>query len=76
MIVLWTKTDALDIDKVGQLMNEGKSLAEAMKEGPEKAWAEFERENYPMFNGLKYPPKAYVRFRGEYYIYSYLEVIS
>ena len=76
MIVLWTKADALDIDKIGQLMNEGNSLVEAMKEGPEKAWAEFERENYPMFNRLKYPPKAYVRFRGEYYSYSYLVAIS
>ena len=76
VIVLWTKTDALDIDKIGQLMNEGNSLAEAMEQAPKKAWADFENKNYPIFNEFRYPPKAYVVFRGKHYSYSYLAAIG
>ena len=76
VVVLWTKIDSLDLDKIRQLMKEGKSQAEAMEQAPEKAWADFEKKNYPVLNGFKYPPKAYVAFRSEHYSYSYLAVIG
>ena len=76
VIVLWTKTDSLDLDKIKQLMKEGNSQAEAMEQAPEKAWADFEMRNYPIFNRFKYLPKAYVAFRSEHYSYSYLEIIG
>ena len=76
VIVLWTKTDSLDLDKIRQLMKEGNSKAEAMEEAPKKAWADFEEKNYPILNRFKYPPKAYVVFRSEHYSYSYWAVIG
>jgi len=63
VIVLWTKTDSLDLDKIKQLMKEGNNKAEAMEQAPKKAWADFEEKFYPMFNMFKYPPKGYVVFR-------------
>jgi len=64
VILLWTKTDALDVDKIMQLMDEGNSLAEAKEQAPRKAWADFEEENYPIFDRFKYPPKAFVVLRN------------
>ena len=69
VIVLWTKTDSLDLDKIRQLMKEGNSKAEAMEEAPKKAWADFEEKIYPIFNRFKYLPKAYVVLRSECYSY-------
>ena len=68
VIVLWTKTDSLDLGKIKQLMKEGKNQAEAMEQAPKKAWDDFERKNYPIFNTFKYQPKAHVVFRSEHYI--------
>ena len=62
MIVLWTKTDSLDLDKIKQLMKEGNNQAEAIEQAPKKAWADFEKKNYLVLNKLKYSPKAYVVF--------------
>ena len=76
VIVLWTKTNSLDLDKIKQLMKEGNNQAEAMKQAPEKAWADFEKKNYPIFNRFKYPPKAYVVFQSGHYSYSYFAVIN
>ena len=77
VIVLWTKTDALDLDKIKQLMKEGINQAEAMEQAPKKAWDDFEKKNYPILNHeFKYPPKAYVAFRSEHYGYSSLAVIG
>ena len=75
VIVLWTKTDSLDLDKFGQLMKEGSNMAEAMEQAPQKAWADFEEKIYPIFNRFKYPPKAYVVFQSEHYSDSYCGVI-
>jgi len=61
---LWTKTDSLDLDKIKQLMKEGNNQTEAMEQAPKKAWDDFEKKNYPIFNRFKYPPKAYVVFRS------------
>ena len=47
VIVLWTKTDSLDLGKIKQLMKEGKNQAEAMEQAPKKAWDDFEKKNYP-----------------------------
>ena len=76
ILKLWTKTDTLDLDNIMQLMNEGNSLAKAKKQAPEKVWADFENENYPIFNRFKYPPEAYVVFQSEHYSYPYLAVIG
>ena len=76
VIVLWTKTDSLDLDRVDQLMKEGNNLAEAMEQAPKKAWDDFEKKIYPIFNTFKYRPKAYVAFRSEHYNYSYLAIVG
>ena len=76
MIVLWTKTDSLDLGKIKQLMKEGNNQAEAMEQAPKKAWADFENKNYPIFNQFRYPPKGYVVFRSKHYNYSYLAAIG
>ena len=67
MIVLWTKTDSLDVAKIKQLMKEGNSRSEAIKQAPEKAWADFEKDIYQRLDKFKYPPKAYVVFWSKYY---------
>ena len=67
MIVLWTKTDSLDVAKIKQLIKEGNSRSEAMEQAPKKAWADFEKNIYQRFHEFKYPPKAYVVFRSKYY---------
>ena len=76
VIVLWTKTDALDLAKIKQLMKKGNNRTEAMEQAPKKAWDDFEEKNYPVFNTFKYKPKAYVVLRSEHYSYSYLIVIG
>ena len=76
VIVLWTKTDSLDLNKIRQLMKEGNNQAEAMEQAPKKAWADFEQKNYPILNRFKYPPKGYAVFRSEHYSYSYWAVIG
>ncbi|KAF8799074.1 hypothetical protein BYT27DRAFT_7202008, partial [Phlegmacium glaucopus] len=63
VIVLWTKTDSLDVAKIKELMKEGRSRSEAMQEAPQKAWVDYESNIYPLFDRFKYPPKAYVVFR-------------
>ncbi|KAF8800441.1 era-like GTP-binding protein, partial [Phlegmacium glaucopus] len=63
VIVLWTKTDSLDIAKIKQLMKEGNSRAEAMQQAPQKAWTDFEQSIHQRFEEFKYPPKGYVVFR-------------
>ena len=68
VIVLWTKTDSLDLNKIKQLMKEGNNQAEAMEQAPKKAWADFEEKIYPIFNRFKYLPKAYVVLRSEHFI--------
>jgi len=35
-----------------------------MEQAPKKAWDDFEKRNYPIFNRFKYPPKAYVAFQS------------
>jgi hypothetical protein len=64
VIVLWTKTEFLDLAKIKQLIKEGNSRSDAIQQAPEKAWADFENKNYPRFAEFKYPPKAYVIFRS------------
>ena len=59
MIVLWTKTDSLDLAKIKQLMKEGKSKSEAMEQAPQEAWADFEKNTYQHFDKFMYPPKAF-----------------
>ena len=76
VIVLGTKTDSLDLDKIKQLMKEGRNQAEAMEQAPKKAWDDFEKKDYPIFDTFKYKPKAYVVFRSEHYSHSYLVVIG
>ena len=71
VIVLWTKTESLDLAKIKQLMKEGKSKSEAMQQAPQKAWADFEKNTYQQFDGFIYPPKAFVVFRSKCYIHYY-----
>ena len=75
VIVLWTKTDALDLAKIKQLMKDGKSKSEAMQEAPEKSWADFEQNVLQRFAEFRYLPKAYVVFRSKSYIYSRLMIV-
>ncbi|KAF8816785.1 hypothetical protein BYT27DRAFT_7181244 [Phlegmacium glaucopus] len=63
VILLWTKTDSLDVAKIKQLMKEGNSRAEALQQAPQKAWTDFEQSTHQRFEEFKYPPKAYVVFR-------------
>jgi len=63
VIVLWTKTEFLDLDKINQLIKEGNSRSDAMQQAPEKAWADFEKNILQRFSKFKYPPKGYVAFR-------------
>jgi len=65
VIVLWTKTDSLDVAKFKQLMKEGISKSQARQQAPQKAWADYESNIYQLFDRFKYPPKAYVAFRSE-----------
>ena len=65
MIVLWTKTNYLDLDKIKELIKEGNSRSDAMQQAPEKAWADFEKNILPRFGEFKYPPKGYVAFRSK-----------
>ena len=65
MIVLWTKTDYLDVDKFKELNRKGSSKSDAMQQAPEKAWADFEKDVLQRFSGFKYPPKGYVAFRSK-----------
>jgi hypothetical protein len=67
VIVLWTKTDSLDLAKIKQLMKEGNSKSDAMKLAPQQAWADYEKNIYQHFDGFKYPPKAFVVFRSKCY---------
>jgi len=60
VIVLWTKTDSLDVAKFKQLMKEGISKSEARQQAPQKAWADYESNIYQLFDRFKYPPKAYI----------------
>ncbi|KAF8813516.1 hypothetical protein BYT27DRAFT_7181074 [Phlegmacium glaucopus] len=64
VIVLWTKTDSLDVVKIKQLMKEGNSKSEAMQQAPQKAWADYEHDIHPLIDSFKYPPKAYVALRN------------
>ena len=72
VIVVWTKTEALDAEKIIQLMDNGNSLSEATQQAPQKAWADFEKSVYRHFVKFKYPPKAFVIFRSKFYAYSCL----
>ena len=74
VIVLWTKTDSLDDDKIIQLMDEGSTMSEAKQQAPQKAWAEYEENIHPHFVRFKYPPKAHVIFRSKCYTYFYCSV--
>ena len=74
VILLWTKTDALDDDKIIQLMDEGSTMSEAKQQAPQKAWAEYEKKIHQHIDGFKYPPKAYVVFRSKCYTYSHCSV--
>jgi len=65
VVVLWTKTDCLDDDKVIQLIDEGSTISEAMQQAPQQAWAEYENDVHQRFEAFEYPPKAYVVFRSE-----------
>ena len=65
MIVLWTKTEFLDLDKFKELMRKGRSKSDAMQQAPEKAWADFEKNILPRFREFKYQPKGYVAFRSK-----------
>ena len=65
MIVLWTKTEYLDLDKIRELIRKGSSRSDAMQQAPEKAWADFEKNILPHFREFKYPPKGYVAFRSK-----------
>ena len=65
MIVLWTKTEFLDLDKIKELIRKGSSKSDAMQQAPEKAWADFEKNILPRFSEFKYPPKGYVAFRSK-----------
>jgi hypothetical protein len=62
VIVLWTKTDFLDLAKIKQLMKEGSGRSDAMQQAPEKAWTDFENNILQCFAEFKYPPKGYVVF--------------
>ena len=75
VIVLWTKTDSLDLAKIKQLMKEGKSKSEAMQQAPQEAWADFEKKTYHHFDNFKYPPKAFVVLRGMCNTYFDLTII-
>ena len=72
MILLWTKTDSLETDKVMELMDEGLTLSEAMQQAPEKAWVDYEKKIHQRFARFKYPPKAHVAFRSNCFVYSQL----
>jgi hypothetical protein len=65
VIVLWTKTDYLDLDKFMELIRKGSSESDARQQAPEKAWADFEKNILPRFGEFKYPPKGYVAFRSK-----------
>lgn len=75
VIVLWTKTDSLDNDRIMQLVAEGKTLSEAKQQAPQQAWAEYEQRIYPRFALFNYPPKAFVVLRSKCYTYSYWAII-
>ena len=64
VIVLWTKTESLDLAQIKQLMREGISKSDAMQQAP---WADFESKIHPLFEEFKHPPKAYVVFRSKCY---------
>ena len=72
MILLWTKTEFLDLPKIKQLMKDGVSKAEAMEQAPKKAWVDFENSIHQDFTEFKYPPKAFVAFQSQCFIYSYV----
>ena len=76
MIVLWTKTDSLDLFKIKQLMKEGKTKSEAMQQAPQEAWADFEKNTYQCFDKFKYPPKAFAVLRSMCKTYFDLTMIS
>jgi len=63
VIVLWTKTEFLDLDKIEELIGKGSSKSDAMQQASEKAWADFEKNILQRFSEFKYPPKGYVAFR-------------
>jgi len=73
VIVLWTKTDSLDVAKFEQLRSEGYNKSDTKQQAPQKAWVDFEKNILPCFDEFKYPPKAHVAFRSKCYTYSYLE---
>ena len=64
VILVWTKTDSLDDDKIMQFLDKGMSMSEAKQRAPKEAWAEYEREIAHHFDRFQYPPKAYVVFRS------------
>ena len=70
VIVLWTKTDFLDLAKIKQLMKKGNSRSDAMQQAPEKAWTDFENNILQRFAVFKYPPKGYVVFRSKLWWFS------
>jgi len=71
VVVLWTKTDSLDDDKIIQLMDEGSTMSEAKQQAPQKAWAEYKTNILWHFDRFKYPPKAHVVFRSKCYTVSH-----
>ena len=68
VIVLWTKTDSLDDDKIIQLMDEGSTMSEAKQKAPQEAWSEYKKNILWHFDRFQHPPKAYVVFRSKCYI--------
>jgi GTP-binding protein EngB required for normal cell division len=64
VIVLWTKTDALDLPKIKQLMKEGISKSEAMQQAPEKAWADFEKIFINILIGLNIHQRHMLHFEA------------
>ena len=69
---MWTKMEFLNLPKIKQLMKDGVSKSEAMQQAPKKAWVNFENNIHQDFTEFKYLPKAFVAFRSQCYIYSYV----
>lgn len=64
VIAVFTKFDALDNKAFGILRKENLSRADAKREAPKRAAADFEKSHLPLLYAKSYPPRNHVCLRG------------
>jgi len=64
VIVIFTKFDAQDDKAYSNLETEGIPWADAIKQAPGRAVADFENVYLGLIYGKQYPPKAHIYLRG------------